>query len=126
VPGDGATALVYPLLLLLPLLLPSLLAGAVGIGRETQAAAEQGAAAGMDFKRGGRLGFDVQADGGDLRHPCPEARGAHPGGCGRARCGSAPVAIAGARVRQPREEERLQGRRLTRGTHLAVKGGQWG
>jgi hypothetical protein len=61
-----------------PALLPSLLAGAIGIGRETQAAAEQGAAAGMDFKRGGRLGFEVQADGGDLRHPCPEARGAHP------------------------------------------------
>jgi hypothetical protein len=32
----------------------------------------------------------------------------------------------GARVRQPREEERLQGRRLTRGTHLAVKGDQQG
>jgi hypothetical protein len=45
--GDGAG---LPLLLLLPILLPSLLAGAVRIERETQAAAEQGAAAGMEFK----------------------------------------------------------------------------
>jgi hypothetical protein len=29
---------------------------------------------------GGRLGFEVQADGGDLRHPCLGAHCAHPGG----------------------------------------------
>jgi hypothetical protein len=68
----------------------------------------------------------VQADGGDLRHPFPEARGAHPGGARVSSVRERAGRYRGARVRQPREDEGLQGRRLTRGTHLVVKGEQQG
>jgi hypothetical protein len=40
----------------------------------------------------------VQADGGDLRHSCPEARGAHPGGAGELGAGAHRLLSWGARA----------------------------
>jgi hypothetical protein len=51
----------------------------------------------------------VQADDGDLRHPCPGAHGAHPGGShGRGRCG-ARCPTASTRERKAEREKEKQG-----------------
>jgi hypothetical protein len=97
-------------------------------------AAEQGAAAGVEFKGGGRLGFEVQADGGDLRHPCLGPHDTHLGGAsavGVAATGVVGAAPAAPRCRHGKEKQRGRKRnrdgRLTCGVHLAVtqRSGRW-
>jgi hypothetical protein len=86
--------------------------------------AVQGDAAGDSIYRA-VLGFPGRGmDGGQTMASAPKGTRRSFGGGGASSVRERTGRCREARVRQPRRKKRLQGRRLTRGTHLAVTQGR--